>query len=180
MSNEPFVSTKGQNTSKKAQCSMQKTPLKHEITRITEFPNKLGNMEVSCSKSTNIAKQENTVWKNTLSNEKLKTPVKTKHTSGLLNDKTSAVQFCTPKHLRTMNTPSTSTKFSILPATRTPVKRYFNDQALLQSTPDCFNTVNMETPCYRIDDIVVGEQTMYEGESSNLTVGIRIRPLNSK
>ncbi|XP_032677493.1 kinesin-like protein KIF14 isoform X2 [Odontomachus brunneus] len=38
----------------------------------------------------------------------------------------------------------------------------------------------METPGTKIDDIVVAEQTMYEGENSNLTVGIRIRPLNSK
>lgn len=181
LSNEPFVPTKSQNTSKKAQCPMQKASLKHEMTEITGFSNKSSNMEVSiCPKSTNTTKQENTACNNIVFNEKLKTPVRTKHTSGLFNDKTSVVQFCTPKHLKTTNTPHTTTKFSILPATRTPVKRYFNDQVLSQSTPDCFNTVHMETPCTKIDDIVIAEQTMYEGENSNLTVGIRIRPLNSK
>ncbi|KMQ89498.1 kinesin-like protein kif14 protein, partial [Lasius niger] len=78
------------------------------------------------------------------------------------------------------NTPNASTKFNILPSTRTPVKCYFSDHTLSQSTPDCFNVVHLETPSQKIDDIVVGEQTMYDGESSNLTVGIRIRPLNSK
>lgn len=60
------------------------------------------------------------------------------------------------------------------------MKRYFSDHALSQSTPDCFNAVHLETPSHKIDDIVMGEQTMYEGESSNLTVGIRIRPLTAK
>ncbi|XP_011154462.1 kinesin-like protein KIF14 isoform X2 [Harpegnathos saltator] len=180
LSNEPSVSTRNQNISKKTQCPIQKAQLKHEITDIIGCSNKLSNMELSCLKSINPAKEENLVNNNIVSNEKLKTPVRTKHTSGLLSDKTSVVQFCTPKHLKTINTPNTSTKFNILPTTRTPIKRYFSDQALSQSTPDCFNIVHMETPCCKIDDIVAGEQTMYEGESSNLTVGIRIRPLNSK
>ncbi|XP_014468887.1 PREDICTED: kinesin-like protein KIF14 [Dinoponera quadriceps] len=177
LSNQPSVPAKSQSTNKRVQCSTKKTS-KHEITDIIGFSNKSNNMELSYPKSINTAKQENTVYNN-ISDEKLRTPVR-KHTTGLHIDKTSVIQFCTPKHLRPSNTPSSSTRFNILPASRTPVKRYFSDQALSQSTPDCFNTVHMETPCCKIDDITVGEQTIYEGESSNLTVGIRIRPLNSK
>jgi len=109
-----------------------------------------------------------------MSTEKLRTPIKTKFMNNSSNDK-PIVQFCTPKHSK-MSTLSSNTKFNILPAIRTPVKRYFSDQTL--STPDCFNTVHLEIP-HKTDDIILGEQT-YEGESSNLTVGIRIRPLNSK
>lgn len=179
LSNEPTVTKKTQDTNKKVQSSMQKASIQQEITENTGFVNKSSNVE-SCPKFINIAKQENTVYNNAVSNDKLKTPVKTKYKSSLPNDKTSVGQFCTPKHLRSTNTPNMTTKFNILPAKRTPVKRYFNDQVLSQSTPDCFNMVHMETPCCKINDIVVGEQTIYEGESSNLTVGIRIRPLNSK
>lgn len=178
LSNKPSVPTQSQGINK-AQCSVQKEILRHEVTENTGFSSKSSNMESSCHKFISKVQHENTV-SNNVSKEKLKTPVRTKHTSSVTNDKTSFVQFHTPRHSRLTNTPSSCTKFNILPATRTPVKCYFNDKILSQSTPDCFNIVHMETPCSKIDDIVVGEQTMYEGESSNLIVGIRIRPLNSK
>jgi len=177
MSNEPSTpSNKRQSANKK----IQRTPSKHEVKETLRLSSKSSSMELSCLKSTNPTKQENPVCNNITSNEKLKTPVKTKFLSSLSNDKTTVVQFCTPKHLRTTNTPSANSKYNVLPATRTPLKRYFSDHALPQSTPDCFNVVHLETPSHKIDDIAIAEQTIYEGESSNLTVGIRIRPLNSK
>ncbi|GAB1866027.1 Kinesin-like protein [Camponotus japonicus] len=177
LSNEPSTSMKSQSI-EKTYCPMQKMSSKHEITE-TLRPSNKSSVQLPCVKPTNLVKQENAFY-NVTSNEKLKTPAKTRVVNSSSNDKTSVVQFCTPKHSRTTNTPSASTKFNILPATRTPVKCYFSDHALSQSTPDCFNIVHLETPSHKIDDIVVGEQTMYDGESTNLTVGIRIRPLNSK
>ncbi|XP_072754631.1 kinesin-like protein KIF14 isoform X1 [Anoplolepis gracilipes] len=178
LSKEPSTSTKSESMLKKTQCPMQKTS-KYEIMETLRPLNKSSSVQLPCVKPTNLVKQENAIC-NLTSNEKLKTPVKTRFLNSASNDKTSVVQFCTPKHSRTTNISGVNTKFNILPAARTPVKCYFSDHALAQSTPDCFNVVQLETPSHKIDDIVVGEQTMYDGESSNLTVGIRIRPLNSK
>lgn len=181
ISNEPSTpSNKHQSANNKTQCPKQKTPSKREVTETLGSLNKLSSMDLSCLKLTNPVKQENPVCNNIISNEKLKTPVKTKFISSLSSDKTTTMQFCTPKHSRTTNTPNINSKYNILPATRTPLKCYFSDHTLSQSTPDCFNAVHLETPSHKIDNIVVAEQTIYEGESSNLTVGIRIRPLNSK
>lgn len=153
---------------------------KLELAEALKSPRKLSNTE-SCSKSTNLVQQENTVSKDVMSSDRnAKTPVKKRLAGGVFNDKTPSVQFYTPKHTRVTNTPSADAKFNISSNTRTPMKRYFSDHALSQSTPDCFNAVHLETPSHKIDDIVIGEQTMYEGESSNLTVGIRIRPLTAK
>ncbi|XP_071633102.1 uncharacterized protein Neb isoform X2 [Temnothorax longispinosus] len=180
LSNEPAkaVLTKSQSTSKLTQCPLQKVSSKLEIAEILGSPSKLPDAE-PCPKSTN-PQQENTVSNITSNDRNLKTPVKRRFAGGLSSDKTSAIQFYTPKHTRVTNTPSADAKFNILPNARTPVKRYFSDHALSQSTPDCFNAVHLETPSHKIDDVVMGEQTMYEGESSNLTVGIRIRPLTGK
>lgn len=177
LSNEPSTSIKNQNINNKTHCPLQKMSSKHEITETLRPSNKSG-VQLPSVKPINLAKQENVTY-NIISNEKLK-PAKTRVVNSSSNDKTSVVQFCTPKHSRITNTSSANTKFNILPATRTPVKCYFSDHALSQNTPDCFNMVHLETPSHKIDDIVVGEQTMYDGENSNLTVGIRIRPLNSK
>jgi len=147
------------------------------MARILGSPTKSLDTEL-CQKPSNLVQQENTISNNVVSNDKNpKTPVKRRFAVGS-NDKTSAIQFYTPKPTRITNTPSADARFNVLPYTRTPVKRYFSDHAL--STPDCFNVVHLETPSHKIDDIVMGEQTMYEGESSNLTVGIRIRPLTAK
>jgi len=159
------------------QCPIQKES-KPEIAETLGPPNKSSNTEL-CLKLTNLAKQEDISSNVTSIERNVKTPIKTtKFVSGSFNEKTPAIQFYTPKQTR-INTPSANTKFNVLSTARTPVKRYFSDHALSQSTPDCFNVVHLETPSQKIDDIV-GEQTMYDGESSNLTVGIRIRPLNSK
>ncbi|RLU15621.1 hypothetical protein DMN91_011374 [Ooceraea biroi] len=181
LSNELSAPVKNQSANKKVQCPGQKALSKQEVTEATD---KLHDTEVSCPKSTSvkqdtIVKQEKSVCNNVMSTEKLKTPIRTKFVNSSSNDKPMSVQFCTPKHSKTTNTLSANTKFNILPAARTPVKRYFSDHTLTQSTPDCFNAVHLETP-HKTDDVMVGEQTIYEGETSNLTVGIRIRPLSSK
>lgn len=178
LSNEPSTATKSQSTNKKAQCTLHKAS-KFEIAETLGPPSK--SKADSCVRPTNLIKQESTISNNVTSNERnQKTPVKTRFASGSSSDKTSVIQFYTPKHSKVANTPSANAKFNVLSNARTPVKRYFSDHALSQSTPDCFNAVHLETPSHKIDDIIVGEQTMYEGESSNLTVGIRIRPLNAK
>lgn len=178
--NESSALAKGQSTSKLVQCPSGKVSSKLEMAETLGPPSKSSGVE-PCLKPTNLAKQESTVSSNIASNERnLKTPVKTRFVNGSSSDKTPAVQLYTPKHSRVTNTPNANAKFNVLSNVRTPVKRYFSDHTLSQSTPDCFNAVHLETPSHKIDDIVVGEQTIYEGESSNLTVGIRIRPLNTK
>ena len=178
LSKESSASIKGQNTNKIVQCPLQKESSKPEIAETLGPPSKSSNTE-SCLKLTNLVKREDVSSNVTFIERNIKTPIKTKFVSGSFNEKTPAIQLYTPKQTR-INTPSANTKFNVLSTARTPVKRYFSDHALSQSTPDCFNVVHLETPSQKIDDIVVGEQTMYDGESSNLTVGIRIRPLNSK
>ncbi|XP_063973187.1 kinesin-like protein KIF14 [Diachasmimorpha longicaudata] len=74
--------------------------------------------------------------------------------------------FCTPNHPQK----SSSTPF------RTPVRRFFTDPSP-QSTPDCFGPVQVETPRTKKDN-PLEEMTICEGESSNLTVGVRVRPMN--
>ena len=101
------------------------------------------------------------------SEEKLKVINKNASNPRLSGDKTPVTHFCTPKNPRTG-----------VNSGRKPVKRYFSDNALPQ-TPDCFNSVHLETPRAKTDP-GVEEQTMCEGESSNLTVGIRVRPLSFK
>ncbi|XP_020282192.1 kinesin-like protein KIF14 isoform X1 [Pseudomyrmex gracilis] len=181
-SNETAASSKNQSAMKKTQqCPFQKVS-KQDITETLGPPKKIpSNTDLSRSKSATSAKQEDAAgFGSTTSNDKAKTPsVRTKFTSGLSGDK--AVHFSTPKPSKATNTPCASTvKFNLLPSTRTPIKHYFSDHALSQNTPDCFNAVHLETPSHKPEDTAVSEQTIYEGESSNLTVGIRIRPLNSK
>ncbi|XP_015604059.1 kinesin-like protein KIF14 isoform X2 [Cephus cinctus] len=96
------------------------------------------------------------------SEEKLKTPSKSNLHTRLSSDKTPVTHFCTPRRVAPSNA-------------RTPMKRYFSDHSLTQSTPECFNQVQVETPRR---EIFVEEQTICDGENSNLTVGIRVRPLN--
>ncbi|KAL0121744.1 hypothetical protein PUN28_006901 [Cardiocondyla obscurior] len=172
--NGSTASTKNQSTNKPAQCSLQKVSSKLKMVETPRSPSK---PSAERPKSIN---QENLISNNATPNDKnLKTPVK-RVAGGIFSDKASSIQLYTPKHMRVTNTPSTNVKSSILPNSITPMKRYFSDHALSQSTPDCFNTVHLETPSHKIDDIVMGEQTIYEGENSNLTVGIRIRPLTAK
>ncbi|XP_015113867.1 kinesin-like protein KIF14 isoform X1 [Diachasma alloeum] len=86
-------------------------------------------------------------------------------TPGQSSDKTPTY-FCTPSHPQK----STSTPF------RTPVRRFFTDPSA-QSTPDCFGPVQLETPRAKREN-PLEEMTICEGETSNLTVGVRVRPMS--
>jgi len=63
---------------------------------------------------------------------------------------------------------------------RTPLKRFFSEVNLhnVSATPDCFSKVHVETPRNKADPedlpVLMGEET------SNLTVGVRVRPLNMR
>lgn len=104
------------------------------------------------------------------SEEKLKVINKNASNPRLSGDKTPVTHFCTPKSVTNSRSGASSS--------RKPIKRFFSDNTLPQ-TPDCYNSVQLETPRAKSDH-GVDEQTVCEGENSNLTVGIRVRPLNSK
>lgn len=112
--------------------------------------------------------------------EKYKTPVKASSASAFSNDKMSSVQFYTSKQVAARGVINNAQRLNLLPLNRTPIKRYFSENTLSQATPDCFNTVHVETPYSKGSDGVFDDQTLLDGENSNLTVGIRIRPLNAK
>ncbi|KAF3421228.1 hypothetical protein E2986_06557 [Frieseomelitta varia] len=109
---------------------------------------------------------------------KYKTCTKVVSTTSL-NEKISTIHPYTPKQHK-IHTSTSSAKINILPLNKTPVKRYFSENVLSQATPDCFNVVQVETPCSKLNEINIEDQTVYEEENSNLTVGIRVRPLNTK
>ncbi|KAK0179304.1 hypothetical protein PV327_005068 [Microctonus hyperodae] len=121
---------------------------------------------------TTLRKQEAKLSKRSMSDEKLKTPSRPRKIPPVPTDQTPVAQLCPMKS-------STTTK-SELTSFRTPVKRFFSDHIISQSTPDCFGSVQFETPRGKSDIVVDDEATIYEGENSNLTVGIRIRPMNFK
>ncbi|XP_071440096.1 kinesin-like protein KIF14 [Hetaerina americana] len=61
------------------------------------------------------------------------------------------------------------------------------DDANFSATPECFGTVHMETPRKSSGSLVPPEglcwgatETSAEDETSNLTVGVRVRPLNAR
>ncbi|XP_014214321.1 kinesin-like protein KIF14 isoform X3 [Copidosoma floridanum] len=88
----------------------------------------------------------------------------------LSGEKIPVTHFCTPKNV-------SSTK-SCTNSARKPMKRFLSDNVLPQ-TPDCYNSVHLETPKAKFEN-GIEEQTVCEGENSNLNVGIRVRPLNYK
>ncbi|XP_058804738.1 kinesin-like protein KIF14 isoform X2 [Phymastichus coffea] len=106
------------------------------------------------------------------SEEKLKVINKNASNPRLSGDKTPVTHFCTPKHTVSRSGASSSAK--------KPAKRYFSDNTLSQ-TPECFNVVHLGTPRTKTENgIGVEEQTLCDGENSNLTVGVRVRPLSFK
>jgi hypothetical protein len=107
---------------------------------------------------------------NCSSEEALKIVNKNTSNSRLSGSKTPVTHFCTTKNILNSRSGTSSS--------RKPIKRYFSDNTLSQ-TPDCFNFVHLETPRAKVDN-GIEEQTVYEGENSNLTVGIRVRPLSFK
>ncbi|XP_050600740.1 kinesin-like protein KIF14 isoform X2 [Bombus affinis] len=136
-------------------------------------------INLSHSKSINTFQRKQVLFPEyATSDSKYKTSTKTVSTTSL-NEKTSTMHSCTPKQYK-IHTTTSNSKINILPSNKTPVKRYFSDNILSQATPDCFNVVQVETPCGKSNDIGIEDQTVCEGENSNLTVGIRVRPLNTK
>ncbi|XP_033343227.1 kinesin-like protein KIF14 isoform X2 [Bombus vosnesenskii] len=136
-------------------------------------------INLSHSKSINTFQRKQVLFPEyAASDSKYKTSTKTMSTTSL-NEKTLTMHSCTPKQYK-IHTTTSNSKINILPPNKTPVKRYFSDNILSQATPDCFNVVQVETPCGKSNDIGIEDQTVYEGENSNLTVGIRVRPLNTK
>lgn len=107
------------------------------------------------------------------SEEKLKVINKNASNPRLSGDKTPVTHFCTPKH-------TVGSRSGANSSAKKPAKRYFSDNALPQ-TPDCFNAVHLETPRAKTESAIgMEEQTVCEGENSNLTVGVRVRPLSFK
>lgn len=123
-----------------------------------------------CKSATTLQRQESHLSSKSSSDEKIKTPAKTRGTHHGQAERTPVLYFSTSK--------SSITKTDGTPF-RTPVKRYFSDNTMTQSTPDCFGAVQFETPRSKTDN-GVDEATLYDEESSNLTVGVRIRPMNFK
>ncbi|XP_017882196.1 kinesin-like protein KIF14 [Ceratina calcarata] len=115
---------------------------------------------------------------NPMPNVKYKASVKVSSTTSL-KERAPNMEFCTPKQYK-LRTATSSTKINFLPANRTPVTHYFSDNILSQATPDCFNVVQVETPCSKPNEIIIEDHTVYEEENTNLTVGIRVRPLSAK
>lgn len=147
-----------------------------ENSKLTSTPY---GVSLNHSKSMNIHRKKQVLFsEEVIPDEKCKISTKTTSTS-ILNDKTSNMNFNTPKQYKT-RTATSSTRMNILPSHRTPVKRYFNDNILSEATPDCFSVVQVEIPSSKSNELGVEDQTVCEGESSNLTVGIRVRPLSSK
>ncbi|XP_057325623.1 kinesin-like protein KIF14 [Microplitis mediator] len=139
------------------------TPKKTDLSsqgRINSSP------ALSRSKSAMALKQEK--LKKASSDDKLKTPKSRGY--HMPTEKSPVTHFCTgkPPSMKTDGTPF-----------RTPSKKYISEHSLMQSTPDCFGSVQFETPRGK-SDVATDEPTLYEGETSNLTVGIRVRPMNSK
>lgn len=126
---------------------------------------------------TTLQKIDAKLSRKSLSDEKLKTPSsKTRITPRLSNDKTPVTHFCS-----TTKRPSSTAKATNGlggSSFRTP-KRFFSDHITAQSTPECFGSVHFETPRTKVEN-GTDEQTICEGESSNLTVAIRVRPMNIK
>ncbi|XP_043274427.1 kinesin-like protein KIF14 isoform X2 [Venturia canescens] len=122
------------------------------------------------SKSSSTLQRENSGLYSK-SDDRMKTPLKSGSKSSSTVDKTPVTHFCTPRGIGSSRQNGNS---------RTPLKRYFSDHVLSQATPECFNAVHMETPKGKQDATGVEEQTVCEGENSNLTVGVRVRPLSFK
>ncbi|XP_066582752.1 kinesin-like protein KIF14 isoform X2 [Prorops nasuta] len=172
----PSSKVRKKNELTNVQSNKQKTNNKNEITQRLVTTSKLTVSSSSKTRCTNKLQKQESVACN--SNINTKTPVKLGGNARAPGDKTP-INFSTPKTIKTY-TPVQNLKVGLLPLNRTPLKRYFSDHSLTQATPDCFNAVQVETPQCQAMETISDETSMYDEESSNLTVGIRIRPLNLK
>ncbi|KAK2578704.1 hypothetical protein KPH14_011671 [Odynerus spinipes] len=172
---ESHIVTKNLNKNKQVSCS------KHKLSSRNELSHHLDTLKRSCdiddrhSKSTIFLQKEDSFIAGNIA----KTPIKIGSTSRLSENKTTTGYPCTPKQYRTCVTPR-NTKMNALSTSKTPIKRYFSDHNLSQATPDCFNKIQFDIPSIKSNDVGIDEAIIYDGENSNLTVGIRVRPLNIK
>ncbi|XP_012280682.1 kinesin-like protein KIF14 [Orussus abietinus] len=152
------------------------TPVSYKFKKQDESPMRQGNRSDSQasslvrSKSAISPKQDFGLSTRSHSEEKLKMSSRVGSSSRLSGDKTPVTHFCTPKR-------TNGSRALLSTSCGTPIKRYFSDRSLPQATPEYYTRVQMETPKPK-QDMGIDEQS--EGESSNLTVGIRVRPLNIK
>ncbi|XP_031778628.1 kinesin-like protein KIF14 isoform X4 [Nasonia vitripennis] len=144
---------------------------KNVIQKPTRTPKKVAQNLLRSQSETMLQNKEQSALQSSASKfpseEKLRVINKNAANPRLSGDKTPVTHFCTPKNPR-----------SGANSARKPGKRFFSDNALPQ-TPDCYNSVHLETPRAKTDN-GIDEQTVLEGESSNLTVGVRVRPLSFK
>ncbi|XP_076632503.1 kinesin family member nebbish isoform X2 [Colletes latitarsis] len=175
----PQKETENKNENKCLKRENRKILLNTEIVDNSKLTSTPFNANLNRSKFINAFQRKQILFpENTIPNEKQKTSTKVVSTTSL-NDKTSTIHFCTPKQYKLRSAVS-NTKMNVLPLNKTPIKQYFNDNVLSNATPDCFSIVQVETPCNKTNEICIEDQTVCDGESSNLIVGIRIRPLNAK
>ncbi|RZC39845.1 kinesin-like protein KIF14 [Asbolus verrucosus] len=91
---------------------------------------------------------------------------------------TPKTHFVTPRRLRTFQTPNSTENSNQFPTPRTPhATPRLQRNAAPTSTPECFNTVTLETPNSALKRRSSKEKF---DQISNLTVAVRIRPMNSK
>ncbi|XP_035740888.1 kinesin-like protein KIF14 isoform X2 [Vespa mandarinia] len=164
---------KNQNKTKQLLYKKHKLYTRNEISQFLDPLKRSSNVDDKHSKTINTLQNNDSF----ISGNIMKTPLKTESVSRLSDNKAVPGYLCTPKQQKTCLTPR-NTKMNVLSSSKTPTKRYFSDQNLSQATPDCFSKVQLETPSVKFNDN--GMDEAIEGENSNLTVGIRVRPLNLK
>ncbi|XP_015184259.1 PREDICTED: kinesin-like protein KIF14 [Polistes dominula] len=165
---------KNQNKNVQSSHKKQKLYTKNEISQFFDPSKSCSNVEDIHLKSTTALLNHDSFICGNIA----KTPVKTtESTSRISGSKITSGHLHTPKQHKTCLTPR-NTKINVLSTTKTPTKKYVTDHNLSQATPDCFSRVQLETPSIKSNDLGIDEGI--EGENSNLTVGIRVRPLNLK
>ncbi|OAD61345.1 Kinesin-like protein KIF14 [Eufriesea mexicana] len=167
------------NENKCLKFEKRKILLDNNIIEDSKLTNTPCSVNIIHSKPINILQKKQILFpENVTSNAKCKTSTKVASATSL-SEKISTIYSCTPKQFK-IHSATSNSKMNILPSNKTPIKRYFSDNILSQATPDYFNVVQVETPCSKSNEIGIDDQTVYEEENSNLTVGIRVRPLNAR
>ncbi|XP_014613284.1 PREDICTED: kinesin-like protein KIF14 [Polistes canadensis] len=164
---------KNQNKKIQSLHKKQKLYTKNEISQFLDPSKSFSNVDDIHSKSTTALLNHDSF----ICGNVAKTSVKTESTSRISGNKAASGHLHTPKQHKTCLTPR-NIKMNVLSTTKTPTKKYLSDHNLSQATPDCFSRVQLETPSIKSNDVNIDEGI--EGENSNLTVGIRVRPLNLK
>ncbi|GLH01285.1 Kinesin-like protein Klp10A, partial [Gryllus bimaculatus] len=96
-------------------------------------------------------------------------------------DRTPVSQYATPRRSGAQRTkqPSSNHRQYSESQQRHSLKAFSCEINLkLSATPDCYNKVHMETPLRKEE--LGNVSVLTEAETSNLTVGVRVRPINSR